>query len=121
MMAAARAVVRVSAFCACVMSAGLLGRAAPATGSWTALAHLAPDYTGTMLLLTDGSVMVQGYDPGNNWMRLVPDATGSYVQGTWSNLAPMSTPRLYFASHVLQNGKVWVLGGEYTGDPLVAR
>ena len=68
-----------------------------------------------MLLLTDGTVMVQGYDPGNNWMRLTPDATGGYVNGTWSNLAPMSIPRLYFASHVLQNGNVWVLGGEYTG------
>ena len=120
MMTAARAVARVAAFCVCLMSAGLLGRAAPVAGTWTPLANLAPDFTGTMLLLTDGSVMVQGYDPGDNWMRLAPDASGSYVQGTWSNLARMSTPRLYFASHVLQSGKVWVLGGEYVGDPLVA-
>nr|WP_276598271.1 kelch repeat-containing protein [Roseateles koreensis] len=27
----------------------------------------------------------------------------------------MSTPRLYFASHVLRDGRVWVLGGEYSG------
>jgi hypothetical protein len=27
---------------------------------------------------------------------------------------------LYFASHVLPNGKVWLLGGEYTGTPLRA-
>ena len=99
------------------------GHAAPPTkssqgGDWTALTHQAPDFTGTMLLLTDGTVMVQGYDPGDNWMRLTPDATGSYVNGTWSNLAPMSIPRLYFASHVLPNGNVWLLGGEYTGNPL---
>ncbi len=101
-----------------------VGNAAPkksgSGGTWTALTNQAPDFTGTMLLLTDGTVMVQGYDPGNNWMRLTPDATGGYVNGTWSNLAPMSIPRLYFASHVLQNGNVWVLGGEYTGSPLPA-
>jgi hypothetical protein len=27
----------------------------------------------------------------------------------------MITPRLYFASQVLQNGNLWVMGGEYTG------
>ena len=92
-------------------------------GEWTALTHQAPDFTGTMLLLTDGTVMVQavrGVSPGNNWMRLTPDASGSYVHGTWSNLAPMSIPRLYFASHVLPNGNVWVLGGEYAGFGLPA-
>src|SRR5262249_26105241 len=90
-----------------------LGHAA----SWTPLSSLAPDYTGTMLLLTDGTVMVQGYSPGNNWMRLTPDITGSYVNGTWSILASMSIPRLYYASHVLPSGQVWLLGGEYTGVP----
>lgn len=29
----------------------------------------------------------------------------------------MSIPRLYFASHVLQDGRFWLLGGEYTGTP----
>jgi hypothetical protein len=95
--------------------------AAAATGSaqtWTPVSNFAPDFAGTMMLLTDGSVMVQGYSPGSNWMRLTPDATGSYINGTWSTLAPMSTPRLYFASKVLTSGKVWVLGGEYSGSPL---
>ncbi|MDD2724232.1 MAG: kelch repeat-containing protein [Methylovulum sp.] len=68
-----------------------------------------------MLQLTDGTVMVQGDRPGNNWMRLTPNRTGSYINGTWSNLASMSTPRLYFASHVLRDGNVWLLGGEYSG------
>jgi hypothetical protein len=53
-------------------------------------------------------------------MRLAPDAMGSYINGTWTQLNPMSTPRLYFASEVLPNGKVWVLGGEYSGPGLVA-
>src|SRR5262245_53483730 len=68
-----------------------------------------------MLLLTDGTVMVQGYNPGNNWMQLTPDDSGSYINGTWSLLASMSIPRLYYASHVLPSGKVWILGGEYSG------
>lgn len=83
--------------------------------NWTPLTNVAPDNAGTMLLLTDGTVMVQGYSPGNNWMRLTPDDMGSYVNGTWSPLASMSIPRLYYASHVLPSGKVWILGGEYSG------
>jgi hypothetical protein len=83
---------------------------------WTPLVNQAPDYAGTMMLLTDGRVMVQGYDPGDNWMTLTPDASGSYINGTWSSIASMSTTRLYFASNVLPTGKVFVLGGEYS-DP----
>jgi hypothetical protein len=30
------------------------------TGTWTTLSNLAPSNTGTMMLLSDGSVMVQG-------------------------------------------------------------
>jgi hypothetical protein len=47
-------------------------------------------------------------------------AVDARLHRTWSNLAPMSFPRLYFASHVLQNGNVWVLGGEYSGFGLPA-
>jgi hypothetical protein len=107
----------------------VLARPSPGIAqSWTALRNLAPDFAGTMMLLTDGSVMVQGYSAiigatsfdGSNWMRLAPDATGNYINGTWSNLASMSTPRLYFASRILTSGKVWVLGGEYAGAGLPA-
>lgn len=116
-------IARLAALCLALASATLMARAAPKTaaqGTWTKLTNQALDYTGTMLLLTDGSVMVQGYVPADNWMHLTPDANGSYVNGTWTNLASMSTPRLYFASHILPSGNVWVLGGEYTGNPLVA-
>ena len=88
--------------------------------TWTPLGALAPDFTGVAMLLPDGTVIVQGYSPGNNWMRLTPNSAGSYIGGTWSSIAPMSIPRLYFASHILRNLKVWVLGGEYSGAGLPA-
>jgi hypothetical protein len=52
-----------------------------------------------------------------HWMRLTPDAHGSYINGDWRvvPVSTMGTPRLYFASQVLPSGKVWVLGGEYSG------
>jgi hypothetical protein len=76
-----------------------------------------------MMLLTDGTVFaVSGFitsaDDSQHWFKLTPDAHGSYVNGTWTALAPMSMPRLYFTSNVLQDGRVWVLGGEYTGPYL---
>ncbi|MBV8072871.1 MAG: hypothetical protein JO270_23410 [Acidobacteriaceae bacterium] len=86
----------------------------PAT--WTPLAHKpSVNSIGTMVLLTDGSVMMESYDDIQTWIKLTPDAKGGYVNGTWSTLAKMRTPRLYFASQVMQNGKLWVMGGEYTG------
>ena len=45
------------------------------------------------------------------WNKLTPDATGSYVNGTWSTIASMSTPRQYYATNVLPDGRVLVLGG----------
>ena len=85
--------------------------------SWTQLTNTAPSGAGTMMLLTDGTVLVEESD-AIHWMRLTPDAQGSYINGSWTPTAPMSTPRLYFASQVLPSGKVWVLGGEYTGIAL---
>src|SRR5205823_1473098 len=75
------------------------------------------DGTGTMLLLSDGTVMVQrgaGYT-GNIWYKLTPDARGSYANGAWSPLASMGLARQFYASNVLTNGKVFVVGGEYSG------
>jgi Ca2+-binding RTX toxin-like protein len=88
-------------------------------GTWSALAHLSPDPNGsdTMLLLSDGTVMVQGgYDSASTaWYRLTPDSSGSYVNGTWTQLASMNRGRLFYASQVLPGGQVLVLGGEYSG------
>jgi hypothetical protein len=66
-----------------------------------------------MLLLTDGSVMCQDHG-GNRWWKLVPDALGNYLNGSWHALAPMHHTRLYYASAVLRDGRVFVAGGEYS-------
>jgi hypothetical protein len=88
-----------------------------AAGTWTNLAHTAPGGVSTMLLLPDGTVMATGANIEASWYRLTPDNTGSYVNGTWSTLAPMHDTRLYFSSVVLTNGQVFVAGGEYgTGN-----
>jgi hypothetical protein len=68
-----------------------------------------------MMLLSDGTVMVEGGGVSKNWYRLTPDSAGSYVNGAWSSLASMGTERLYFASNVLTDGRVFVEGGEYSG------
>src|SRR6267142_3040004 len=90
-------------------------------GTWTPLVHPAPDTIHLMLLLSDGTVMAKGNAGGggigNAWYKLTPDATGSYVNGTWSTRAPMLDTRLYFSSQVLQDGRVFVAGGEYPQDP----
>src|SRR4030095_8400200 len=52
--------------------AGTAAAAGPGAGVWTPLKNWAPDFAGTMLLLSDGTVMVQGYFLGNDWMRLTP-------------------------------------------------
>lgn len=67
-----------------------------------------------MLLLTDGTVIA--HTPSSvNWSRLTPDASGSYVNGTWSPIASMPTgySPLYYASALLPDGRVVVMGGEY--------
>lgn len=85
-----------------------------AVGSWTPLANFPSEGIGHMLLLPDGTVMAQGgFGIGTNWFRLTPDIHGSYVNGTWSSLAPMHDTRRYYSSDVLQAGRVFVAGGEY--------
>jgi hypothetical protein len=55
----------------------------------------------------------------NAWYRLTPDNTGSYINGTWTQLASMVSGYrpLYFASAVLADGRVIVEGGEYNCIP----
>lgn len=90
---------------------------AAASGIWRPLAHGAPEGVDLLLLQTDGSVLAHSVANYERWFRLTPTAAGSYPLGTWSTIAPMHHTRLYFASHVLTNGSVFVAGGEYgTGD-----
>jgi hypothetical protein len=82
-------------------------------GTWQRLANQPQFNASTMLLLTDGTIMCQEID-GKNWWRLSPNEFGDYVQGTWSALPPMKNSRLYYASAVLADGRVFVAGGEYS-------
>lgn len=66
------------------------------------------------LLLTDGSVLVQ--DAGcQDWWKLTPDSSGSYIRGTWTQAAslPSDYSPLYHSSAVLPDGRVIIEGGEY--------
>ncbi len=85
--------------------------------SWQPLTNQPAFTAGTALLLTDGTVMVHHEDPNDgysDWYRLTPDINGSYVNGTWSQLASLASDYgpLFFASAVLADGKVIVEGGE---------
>ena len=68
----------------------------------------------TMLLMTDGSVLI--HTDGHrdrDWYRLTPDEAGRYHTGRWSRALPMAAGRLYFASGVLADGRVYAVGGEF--------
>ena len=107
-----------AAFLAC----GLLPMAAnAASGTWTSLKNAPTFGPTTPLLLTDGTVLVEDVGSGGgsgNWWKLTPDNTGSYVNGTWSQVAsmPAGYAPLFAASQVLPDGRVIVQGGEYNGS-----
>ncbi len=111
-----------------------LGRAKPASVSpalapagaspWTALTHAPPFDPGTMLLASDGTVLVHSEPPAGgtaDWYKLTPNSKGSYVNGTWTKLPSMpgGYDPLYFASAILPDGRMIVEGGEYLGGNAV--
>ena len=74
------------------------------TSRWTPLTNQPTFFNGASnpILLTDGTILVK--DTGfRDWSRLTPDATGSYVNGTWSPVAslPVGYSPLYHSSAVL--------------------
>jgi hypothetical protein len=86
----------------------------PPPQSLQTLANQPPDGAGIGFLLTGGSVVFQANN-FSDWYRLTPDNSGSYVKGTWSQTAslPAGYAPLYFASAVLADGRLVILGGEY--------
>lgn len=78
------------------------------------LVNQPPDGIQITFQLTDGTILAQG-NGASDWWRLTPDNTGSYVNGTWTQVA--SLPQGYvpddFASAVLADGRVVITGGEY--------
>jgi hypothetical protein len=92
------------------------GQASP----WKPLKNAPPFDPGTMLLASDGTVLVHSEPPAGGtsaWYKLTPNANGSYAGGTWSKIASMpgGYNPLYFASAILPNGQMIVEGGEYLG------
>jgi hypothetical protein len=107
------------------------------TGTWTTsqTGNLAPGQqlqADEMILLTDGSVLIHNADktPGflapqaaAQWLRLTPNSQGEYDKPgvTWSPALSMTTAREYFASGMLRDGRVFVIGGEYSSDTVNKR
>ncbi len=80
----------------------------------TNLTHPAPDGATVEMQLTDGTVLVQGYQ-GQDWYKLTPDINGSYVNGTWTQMASLESgyDPYAMAEAVLADGRVLIEGGEY--------
>jgi hypothetical protein len=78
------------------------------------LLHQPPNGAGIGFLMTDGTAIFQG-NSQSDWWKLTPDNLGSYIKGTWSQIAslPSGYVPLYFASAVLADGRLVIVGGEY--------
>ncbi len=105
--------------------AGLFFENISAQGTWTPLVNKTPVVDGgvmVMLLLSDGTVMAKtdscrsDTTATSTWAKLTPDINGSYANGTWTTIAPMHDTRVYFASRVLKDGRVFVAGGEIENE-----
>jgi hypothetical protein len=83
------------------------------TGTWTALTNSPVNGNdGVMLLLADGRVLCKN-NTGVGWDILSPDGSGSYANGGWTSADDMDSSRTFCTSQVLQDGRVFIAGGEY--------
>jgi hypothetical protein len=92
--------------------------------TWTPLANQPGVDLGVMLQLRDGRILAHEEQSGNSraWHILTPDASGSYVNGTWSSGGNLPTGYApwFFGSQVLMDGKSIVIeGGEYNSGQSV--
>ena len=65
----------------------IMARGAP--GTFQLARSQPPDYMQMAYLMTDGSVVAQGYSNSASWYRYVPDSSGSYSNGTWTQVASL--------------------------------
>jgi hypothetical protein len=86
----------------------------PPAGSWTTPTNLPGVALQNPLLMTDGTVIAMAACTGQ-WYKLTPDITGSYLNGTWTQIATMPSGYgpLFGGSGVLPDGRVIFEGGEY--------
>lgn len=107
-------------FCRAALAAALAVALPAAAQTWTKIANTPSFTAGSAFLLTDGTVLVHveayvGSQPlSPDFWRLTPDKTGSYVNGTWSQIAslPKGYAPVYFGSAVLPDGRLLLNGGE---------
>jgi len=94
----------------------LAGLGVVSAQNWTPLTNQPTFSPAGEFLLTDGRVLMQN-NSQTDWWVLTPDIKGSYINGTWSQIAPMPAEfnyaPLFYASAVLPDGRFAVLGGEY--------
>ena len=73
----------------------------------------------TMLLLTDGTVLVHNAGQAE-WLRYTPDPKNGYAGGSWTlpdgsnSESDMTNTRQFFGTGVLQDGRVYAIGGEFS-------
>ncbi len=104
------------------------GAPLPISGTWVPLNHQPSFGPESAFLLTDGRILAQDGNLTNvAWWTLTPDNTGSYINGQWTKVAsPSNCPNgypgqststvyspLYYASAVLADGRLVMIGGEY--------
>jgi len=104
--------------CLCLPSLLLAGISS--AQSLQKLVHQPPDGAGIGFLLTDGTALYQG-NGESDWWKLTPDNTGSYVNGTWTKVGSLQSGYIpdAFASAVLADGRVVIVGGEYNNGSFV--
>lgn len=73
-----------------------------------------PDGAQLTFLLTDGTILAQGYQNTDFWV-FTPDSKGNYVNGTWKQVGSLQSGYSPSAesSQVLADGRVLLEGGEY--------
>ncbi len=88
------------------------------TFNWTQVTSPAGG-AGTMLQYPNGTIMMVGNvtNPTNSWVVGTPSNTGSYAGNIFAGGAsyPLNIARKFYATNVLPSGKIYLLGGEYTG------
>jgi len=106
-----------------LLAAGFLLAGIATGATLEPLTNQPPAFVGSNppFLLTDGSVLFQD-DSYTGFWKLTPDASGSYLDGTWTQVASLPSAWNYgpyaAASAVLADGRVLIEGGEYNlGGP----